>query len=78
MRGVEIVEQQAKSVLNAVSGMPFKWSINPYRGCYHQCRFCYARRSHTYLEEDGVKSWGSRLYVKVNAAGSTAHRTCQA
>jgi DNA repair photolyase len=68
MRGVEIVEQHAKSIINAVPGMPFKWSINPYRGCYHQCRFCYARRTHTYLEEDGVRNWGSRIYVKVNAA----------
>jgi DNA repair photolyase len=68
MRGVEVVEQRAKSVINAVAGMPFKWSINPYRGCYHQCRFCYARRSHTYLEEDGVARWGSRLFVKINAA----------
>ena len=67
MRGVEVVEQQAKSVINAVTGMPFKWSINPYRGCYHQCTFCYARRSHTYLEADGVKEWGTRLYVKANA-----------
>jgi DNA repair photolyase len=68
MRGVEIVEQHAKSIINAVVGMPFKWSINPYRGCYHQCRFCYARRTHTYLEEDGVRNWGSKIYVKVNAA----------
>jgi DNA repair photolyase len=68
MRGVEIVEQHSKSVINPVAGMPFKWSANPYRGCFHQCVFCYARRSHAYLEEDGVKNWGSRLYVKVNAA----------
>jgi DNA repair photolyase len=67
MRGVEVVEQQAKSVINAVTGMPFKWSINPYRGCYHQCVFCYARRTHTFLEEDGVKGWGSKIFVKVNA-----------
>ena len=67
MRGVDVVEQPAKSVINAVKGMPFKWSVNPYRGCYHQCRFCYARRTHAYLEEDGVGSWGSRIYVKTNA-----------
>jgi DNA repair photolyase len=67
MRGVEVVEQHAKSIINAVTGMPFRWSINPYRGCYHQCRFCYARRTHTYLEEDGVSNWGAKLYVKVNA-----------
>jgi DNA repair photolyase len=68
MRGVQVIEQQAKSIINAVPGMPFKWSINPYRGCYHQCRFCYARSTHTYLEQDGVADWGSRIYVKVNAA----------
>jgi len=34
------VEIQTKSVLNRVQGMPFKWSINPYRGCQHQCVFC--------------------------------------
>ena len=67
MRGVEVIEQTAKSVINAVPGMPFKWSINPYRGCYHQCRFCYARRTHTFLEEDGMRQWGARIYVKVNA-----------
>jgi hypothetical protein len=32
MRGVEVVEQQAKSIINKVAGMPFSWSINPYRG----------------------------------------------
>jgi DNA repair photolyase len=68
MRGVEVVEQAAKSVLNPVKGMPFGWSVNPYRGCYHQCVFCYARRTHWYLEEDGVARWGSRIFVKVNAA----------
>jgi DNA repair photolyase len=68
MRGVEVIEQTAKSVINAVPGMPFKWSVNPYRGCYHQCRFCYARRTHTFLEADGMRQWGSRIYVKVNAA----------
>lgn len=67
MRGVETIETAAKSVLNSVRGMPFSWSVNPYRGCYHQCVFCYARRSHSYLDEDGVSQWGSRIYVKVNA-----------
>jgi DNA repair photolyase len=67
MRGVEVVEAPAKSVLNRVAGMPFEWSINPYRGCYHRCVFCYARRTHSFLDEDGVDRWGSRIFVKVNA-----------
>lgn len=67
MRGVEVIESPAKSVLNHVAGMPFAWSINPYRGCYHRCVFCFARRTHTFLEEDGVERWGTRIYVKTNA-----------
>ena len=62
------MESPAKSILNRVTGMPFfNWSVNPYRGCYHRCVFCYARRSHSYLEEDGIGRWGSRIYVKINA-----------
>jgi DNA repair photolyase len=36
-------EVRAKSVLNRVpekSRMPFRWSINPYRGCSHACTYC--------------------------------------
>jgi DNA repair photolyase len=65
---IACVEIAAKSVLNHVKGMPFGWSINPYRGCYHQCVFCYARRTHTFLERSGIGDWGSFLAVKVNAA----------
>jgi DNA repair photolyase len=60
-------EVAAKSVLNRVRGMPFGWSINPYRGCYHRCVFCYARNTHAFLERDGIGEWGSLLSVKVNA-----------
>jgi DNA repair photolyase len=67
VRGVEVIEAPAKSILNRVEGMPFPWSINPYRGCYHQCVFCYARRTHSFLDDDGVGRWGSRIYVKANA-----------
>jgi DNA repair photolyase len=64
---VEWVEVEVKSVLNRVRGMPFRWSINPYRGCQHQCVFCYARRTHWFLDQDGVRDWGARIFVKVNA-----------
>ena len=36
-------EVRAKSVLNRVpeaSRMPFRWTINPYRGCSHACAYC--------------------------------------
>ncbi|MFY9780729.1 MAG: radical SAM protein, partial [Candidatus Baltobacteraceae bacterium] len=61
------VEVEAKSVLNRVRGMPFGWSVNPYRGCHHRCVFCYARRTHEFLERDGVSEWGSLISVKINA-----------
>lgn len=38
-------EVRARSVLNKVpsqSSMPFRWTINPYRGCSHACRYCLA------------------------------------
>ena len=40
---VRFYEVQAKSVLNRVpkaSRMPFRWTINPYRGCSHACLYC--------------------------------------
>jgi DNA repair photolyase len=63
----EWVEIQTKSVLNRVQGMPFAWSINPYRGCQHGCPFCYARRTHWFLDQDGVNDWSKRIFAKVNA-----------
>ena len=67
MASKEFVEIEVKSVLNRVTGMPFRWSINPYRGCSHACPFCYARRTHWFLDEDGVDGWASKIFVKINA-----------
>jgi DNA repair photolyase len=42
-RGMTFFEVQAKSVVNRVpeaSRMPFRWTINPYRGCQHACSYC--------------------------------------
>ena len=40
--GMTFLEVEAKSALNRVSGMPFSWSVNPYRGCSHACSYCAA------------------------------------
>jgi len=63
-------EVRAKSVLNRVperSRMPFRWTINPYRGCSHACRYCFARPTHTYLGFDAGRDFEREIVVKVNA-----------
>ncbi|ASN19693.1 Rv2578c family radical SAM protein [Arthrobacter sp. YN] len=69
--GVTFHEVTAKSVLNKVpsgSAMPFEWTVNPYRGCSHACVYCFARKSHTYLEFDAGRDFDSQVVVKINAA----------
>ena len=69
-RGMTFYEVQAKSVVNRVpeaSRMPFRWTINPYRGCQHSCVYCFARNSHTYLDLDAGADFNTRVVVKVNA-----------
>ena len=40
-RGIELIEAEAKTIINRVPrGMPFTWTINPYRGCSHACSYC--------------------------------------
>ena len=69
-RGMTFFEVQAKSVVNRVpeaSQMPFRWTINPYRGCQHACVYCFARNTHTYLDLDAGADFNTRVVVKVNA-----------
>ncbi len=63
----QLVEIRVKTVLNRVRGMGFGWSVNPYRGCAHGCPFCYARRTHWFLDQDGIEEWSTKVFVKVNA-----------
>jgi DNA repair photolyase len=63
-------EMRARSLLNRVPGrsrMPFRWTINPYRGCGHACVYCFARPSHTYLGFDAGRDFEREIVVKVNA-----------
>src|ERR1700730_9398359 len=63
-------EVRARSVLNRVpekSQMPFRWTVNPYRGCSHACNFCFARPTHTYLGFDAARDFEREIVVKVNA-----------
>jgi DNA repair photolyase len=63
-------EVRAKSILNHVpeaSQMPFRWTINPYRGCTHACLYCFARPTHRYLDFDAGRDFEREIVVKVNA-----------
>jgi DNA repair photolyase len=69
-RGMTFYEVRAQSIINKVPGqsrMPFEWTVNPYRGCSHACVYCFARRTHEYLDLDAGIDFNSKIVVKVNA-----------
>src|SRR3954465_4471334 len=59
-------EITCRSALNPVKGMPFDWTLNPYRGCTHGCHYCYARRYHTQFEMNADDEFASVILVKKN------------
>jgi DNA repair photolyase len=61
-------EVTCRSALNRVRGMPFKWTLNPYRGCTHGCHYCFARRYHVQFEMDTDDDFASVILVKHNLA----------
>lgn len=67
---LEIYEEQAKSILshNDSPDIPFRWSLNPYRGCYHGCAYCYARPTHELLGFGAGTDFERKIVVKTNAA----------
>ena len=68
--GIRFHEVQARSAINGVperSRMPFRWTINPFRGCTHACVYCFARPTHTYLDLNAAEDFEREIVVKVNA-----------
>jgi DNA repair photolyase len=61
-------EVTCRSALNPVKGMPFDWTLNPYRGCTHGCHYCFARRYHAQFEMDSSDDFASVILVKHNIA----------
>ena len=64
-----ITEERAKSIItrNDSPDIPFRYSLNPYRGCEHGCIYCFARPTHAYLGLSPGLDFETRLFAKVNA-----------
>jgi DNA repair photolyase len=65
-------EVTCRSALNHVKGMPFEWTLNPYRGCTHGCHYCFARRYHAQFEMNSGDEFASVILVKHNIVGVLA------
>ena len=67
---LEVHFEEARSLLSANDSpdIPFRFSINPYRGCTHACSYCYARPTHTWLGFGAGTDFDTRIVVKRNAA----------
>jgi DNA repair photolyase len=69
-RGLEFLHVQARTIINKVpprSPVPFRHTINAYRGCSHSCTYCFARPTHEYLNLDPSSDFDRVIVVKVNA-----------
>ncbi|HZB71736.1 MAG TPA: radical SAM protein [Acidimicrobiales bacterium] len=69
-RGMEFLHVKARSIINTLpaSGrLPFRHTINAYRGCSHACTYCFARPTHGYLGLDIGEGFERQVVVKVNA-----------
>ena len=59
---------RVRSALTEAKGMPFRWALNPYRGCTHDCQYCYARKYQKHLELGAGDDFSTVIFVKVNLA----------
>ncbi len=69
-RGMEFLHVNARTIINevpAASRMPFRYTINAYRGCSHACTYCFARPTHEYLGLGVGEDFERKIVVKINA-----------
>lgn len=66
---LQVIEDDSKSILseNKSPHLHFRWSLNPYRGCFHGCAYCYARPTHEYLGWGAGTDFERKLLVKTRA-----------
>lgn len=69
--GITFHEVLCKSALNKIpeaAALPFRYTVNAYRGCSHACRYCFARPTHEYLDLNCGNDFDSQIVVKTNVA----------
>src|SRR6478609_10625185 len=66
---VEVFEDATRYILsrNDSPDLPFRWSVNPHRGCFHGCAYCYARASHEYWGFGAGTDFDTKIIVKPDA-----------
>jgi DNA repair photolyase len=68
-RQIEYLPDRSQSIIseNKSPDIPFRYSLNPYRGCAHGCSYCYARNTHEYLGMNAGLDFETRIMVKHEA-----------
>ncbi len=76
-RGLEFFEVEAKRLINTLppGPLPFRHTINVYRGCSHACTYCFARPTHDYLGLDIGRDFDTKIVVKTNAVARVRYET---
>ena len=66
---LQMFEDVTRDILsrNESPDLPFRWSLNPYRGCFHACVYCYARPTHEYWGFGAGSDFESKIIVKRDA-----------
>jgi DNA repair photolyase len=66
---LEVFADHTRQILskNTSPDVGFTWSVNPYRGCFHACAYCYARPTHEYLSFGAGTDFDRKILVKLRA-----------
>jgi len=66
---LQVFEDHTRKILatNDSPDVGFRWSVNPYRGCFHGCAYCFARPSHEYLSFGAGSDFERKIVIKPKA-----------